>query len=181
MVASADEGGVATSVVELLTQRQRGSTQDLFGSVDLHVHFPAGAIPKDGPSAGVAVVLALTSLFLERPVRSDTAVTGEITLRGHVLPVGGIKEKVHAAHRAGIRTVLLPHMNEKHVREELSASIFQEMEIRYIKHIDEALEWAFRGDAATTGAALPRGPPRGVPGSSARAAGGRRGAPVSAL
>merc|ERR1719390_38546 len=120
--------------------------KDPFGSDDIHVHFPAGGIPKDGPSAGVATTLALASLLLGRPVRSDTAVTGEITLRGHVLPVGGIKDKVLAAHRAGLRHVLLPEANRKHVKEELSASITEDMDIRFVKHIDEALDWAFAAE-----------------------------------
>jgi ATP-dependent Lon protease len=84
-----------------------------FDKWDVHVHVPAGAIPKDGPSAGVAMFMALTSLFSGRTVRSDTAMTGEISLRGLVLPVGGIKEKVLAALRAGIETVMLPARNRK--------------------------------------------------------------------
>merc|ERR1719387_766165 len=114
-----------------------------FGSDDVHIHFPAGGIPKDGPSAGVAATLALASLLFGRPVRSDTAVTGEITLRGHVLPVGGIRDKVLAAHRAGVRHVLLPFANQRHVKDELPASLAGGIEIHYVKHIDEALNWAF--------------------------------------
>jgi ATP-dependent Lon protease len=123
--------------------QQISGEKDPFGNDDIHVHFPAGGIPKDGPSAGVAVTLALASLLLDRPVRSDTAVTGEITLRGHVLPVGGIRDKVLAAHRAGVKHVLLPFANQRHVKDELPASQSRGIEIHYVKHIDEALAWAF--------------------------------------
>src|SRR5687768_183036 len=84
-----------------------------FSDHDIHIHFPAGAIPKDGPSAGVAIATCIASVMGERPVRHDVAMTGEITLRGKVLSVGGIKEKVMAAHRANIKTVLLPEGNRK--------------------------------------------------------------------
>ena len=89
---------------------------------DVHVHFPAGAVGKDGPSAGSAIVVALVSLFTGRVVRSDTAMTGEVTLRGLILPVGGVVEKVLAAHRAGIRHVILPHRNHKDLTE-LSSTV----------------------------------------------------------
>jgi len=89
----------------------------VFESTDVHVHVPAGAIPKDGPSAGVAMFMALASLFTDRAVRHDAAMTGEISLRGLVLPVGGIKEKVLAAQRAGVHTVLLPARNERDLRD----------------------------------------------------------------
>jgi ATP-dependent Lon protease len=117
--------------------------QDPFEGEDIHVHFPAGGIPKDGPSAGVAVVLALASLLFDRPMRSDTAVTGEITLRGQVLPVGGIRDKVLAAHRAGVQHVLLPLANKRNVVEDIPAKTLQNIEVHYVKHIDEALDWAF--------------------------------------
>merc|ERR1712079_619570 len=121
-------------------QRKR---KDPFGNDDVHVHFPAGAIPKDGPSAGIASTLALASLLLSRPVRSDTAVTGEITLRGHVLPVGGIRDKVLAAHRVGLKHVILPFGNQRHAKDEIPASAMGDMELHFVKHIDEALAWAF--------------------------------------
>merc|ERR1712176_602358 len=121
----------------------RGDLTNDFFADDIHVHFPAGAIPKDGPSAGVTTTLALASLLLSRPVRSDTAVTGEITLRGHVLPVGGIRDKVLAAHRAGLRHVLLPFANQRHVEDDIPTAALGDIEIHYVKHIDEALGWAF--------------------------------------
>jgi ATP-dependent Lon protease len=105
---------------------------------DLHVHVPAGAIPKDGPSAGVAMIAALTSLLAQRCVRSDVAMTGEITLRGLVLPVGGIKEKMLAAHRAGIKRIVLPERNEKDVVD-VPEEIRQEMDIVYVKTVGDVL------------------------------------------
>ena len=108
---------------------QLGIDPDDFRRAGVHIHVPAGAVPKDGPSAGVTMATALTSLYTRLPVRSDTAMTGEITLTGLVLPVGGIKEKVLAAHRAGIRRVILPAANEKDLRE-LPDSVRREMDIR---------------------------------------------------
>ena len=105
--------------------------------------FVSGAIPKDGPSAGVATTLALASLLLDRPVRSDTAVTGEISLRGHILPVGGIRDKVLAAHRAGIRHVLVPFGNQRHVIDEIPEQAMADVDVRFVKHIDQALAWSF--------------------------------------
>jgi len=104
----------------------------------VHIHVPAGAIPKDGPSAGVTMVTALASLYGQVSVRSDTAMTGEITLTGLVLPVGGIKEKVLAARRAGFRRIILPKQNEQDL-EELPEHARQELEFILVKQIDEAL------------------------------------------
>ena len=113
-------------------------TEDFFEKNDLHVHVPQGAIPKDGPSAGVTMLVSLVSLLTDRHVRNDVAMTGEITLRGLVLPVGGIKEKVLAAKRAGIKSVILPKLNEKDL-EEVPESIKENMEFKFIERMDEAV------------------------------------------
>jgi len=118
-----------------------GIPEKFYDSSDLHVHVPAGAIPKDGPSAGVTMVVALSSLLSGRKVRSDLAMTGEITLRGKVLPVGGIKEKVLAAHRAGIRTVMLPKLNQKDV-DDLPAAVRSEETFVFVDEIGEAIRTA---------------------------------------
>jgi ATP-dependent Lon protease len=120
-----------------------GIEEDFFEKNDIHIHVPAGAIPKDGPSAGVTMLVALTSLLKNIPVRNDVAMTGEITLRGMVLPVGGIKEKVLAAMRAGIRTIILPQKNEKDL-EEIPERIRKEMTFTFIQRMDEAIEKALR-------------------------------------
>jgi ATP-dependent Lon protease len=115
-----------------------GIDSSLFRDVDLHIHVPAGAIPKDGPSAGCAMVTALVSLFTDKTVQSDLAMTGEISLRGLVLPVGGIKEKVLGAHRAGIRKVILPARNKKDYAE-IPENARDDMEFRFVERIDEVL------------------------------------------
>jgi ATP-dependent Lon protease len=110
-----------------------------FQEHDIHVHVPAGAIPKDGPSAGVAMTVALASMATSRPVNADVAMTGEVTLTGQVLPVGGIKEKVLAAHRAGIRKVLLPSRNEADVSE-IKEELIRDVEFVYLEHVSQALD-----------------------------------------
>ena len=120
-----------------------GIDEDFFAKNDIHIHVPAGAIPKDGPSAGVTMFIALTSLLTNKPVRSDIAMTGEITLRGLVLPVGGIKEKVLAGMRAGIRTIILPQKNEKDL-EEIPEHIRKEMNFKFIHRMDEAIALALK-------------------------------------
>ena len=115
--------------------------EEIFATSDLHLHVPAGAIPKDGPSAGVTMLTALTSLLLKKPVRNDVAMTGEITLRGAVLPVGGIKEKLLAAKRAGIRTLVLPDKNRKDV-EEVSEGARAGMEFLYVDNMRAVLKYA---------------------------------------
>lgn len=117
---------------------------NLMESRDIHIHFPAGAVPKDGPSAGVTLVTALVSLFLQRSVRADTAMTGEMTLRGLVLPVGGVKDKILAAHRCGIKRVILPERNVKDLME-VPAAILANMEILLAKRMEDVLHEAFEG------------------------------------
>jgi len=117
--------------------------EDFFFKNDIHIHVPAGAIPKDGPSAGITMFIALVSLLTDKPVRNDIAMTGEITLRGLVLPVGGIKEKVLAGMRAGIRTIILPKKNEKDL-EEIPEHIRKEMNFQFIQRMDEAIPLALR-------------------------------------
>ncbi len=115
-----------------------GVQPDIFAQMDVHVHVPAGATPKDGPSAGVAMVMAIASLFTGRPVRGDVGMTGEVTLRGRVLPIGGVKMKVLAAHRAGLTTVILPKRNERDL-EELPEEVRTRMRFVLVDRIDEAL------------------------------------------
>src|ERR1700692_4102546 len=109
-----------------------------FERTDIHIHVPAGAAPKDGPSAGVAMFMALVSLMTDRTIRSDTAMTGEISLRGLVLPVGGIKEKIIAAHRAGIKRVMLPARNRKDF-EDIPEEARRELEFVWLERVDDAV------------------------------------------
>jgi ATP-dependent Lon protease len=122
--------------------RQLGIEESFFERVDLHLHVPEGAIPKDGPSAGVTLVTALVSLLTGRPVRSRVAMTGEVTLSGRVLPVGGIKEKVLAAHRMGIKEVLLPKRNAKAVKEDIPENVRADLKIHLVSAVEEVLELA---------------------------------------
>jgi ATP-dependent Lon protease len=145
--------------------RQLSIDPRAFEGKTVHLHVPAGATPKDGPSAGVTMVTALASLASGRPVKSDVAMTGEITLRGKVLPVGGIKEKVLAAHRAGIRCVLLPRHNERDL-DDVPAELRKEMEYTFADTAAQVLERALtsasvrraaqRNGAASRGASRPR-------------------------
>jgi ATP-dependent Lon protease len=126
-----------------------------FEKSDIHVHVPAGAIPKDGPSAGVAMFMALTSLMTDRTIRSDTAMTGEISLRGLVLPVGGIKEKVVAAHSAGIKRVMLPARNRRDY-DDIPEAARREMEFVWLERVEEAVEAALEPRKTEVAASVPR-------------------------
>jgi ATP-dependent Lon protease len=129
-----------------------GIDPDFFRKQDIHIHVPSGAVPKDGPSAGVAMASALVSLLSGRPLRPRVAMTGEISLSGVVLPVGGIKEKVLGAKRAGIREVILPAENEPNVKEDLQPELLEGMQIHFVHTVDEALDLAL-----TKGAPLAAG------------------------
>jgi ATP-dependent Lon protease len=123
-----------------------GIDPELFKKNDVHVHIPAGAIPKDGPSAGVTLFTALVSLLTGRRISKDVAMTGEISLRGLVLPVGGIKEKVLAAKRAGITCILLPDLNRRDL-EDIPEGARQGIRFEFLKTVDEALRLALEIDA----------------------------------
>ena len=126
---------------------QLGIAETFFAEHDIHIHVPAGAIPKDGPSAGVTMATALVSLLTARPVRPLTAMTGEITLSGNVLPIGGVKEKVLAAKRAGVRDVILPAENKMNVEEDLTPEQLENLSVHYVKTIGEVLDLALPSTA----------------------------------
>jgi ATP-dependent Lon protease len=126
-----------------------GLAKDFYQTVDIHIHVPEGAIPKDGPSAGITMATALVSALTKLPVRHDLAMTGEVTLRGRVLPIGGLKEKVLAAHRGGIKTVLIPGENEKDILE-IPANILRTVELVLVDHIDQVLKRALLLDDPDT-------------------------------
>jgi ATP-dependent Lon protease len=113
----------------------------IFDHYDLHIHVPAGAIPKDGPSAGITMLTALTSLFTQRKVKAKLAMTGEITLRGKVLPVGGVKEKILAAKRAGIKDIVLSLRNKKDI-DEIDDRYLKLLQIHYVENVDDVLNIA---------------------------------------
>jgi ATP-dependent Lon protease len=112
---------------------------DVFNKYDIQIHFPEGAVPKDGPSAGVTITTSLISALTNTPVRSDIAMTGEITLRGNILPIGGLKEKSIAAHRSGVKTIFIPKDNEKDL-DEIPASVRKDLEIILVDNISKIID-----------------------------------------
>jgi ATP-dependent Lon protease len=148
-----------------------GIPEAAFTEYDLHVHVPEGAIPKDGPSAGITIATALVSVLSERPVRRDVAMTGEITLRGRVLPIGGVKEKVLAARRAGARDVVLPKANEKELGE-LPKGVAEELRFHAVEGMEDVLPLVLGPPPADR----PAGPPGGTPAADAAGDGDDTGA-----
>jgi ATP-dependent Lon protease len=141
--------------------QQLGLTHDFYRNIDIHIHVPEGAIPKDGPSAGITMATAIASALSHIPVRRDVAMTGEITLRGKVLPIGGLKEKLLAAHRAGIMEVILPHENEKDMAD-VPENLRSAMKLHFVENMDQVLHIALEGslpEAAEETAALSPPPP----------------------
>jgi len=134
-----------------------GIPADGLADTDIHVHVPAGAIPKDGPSAGVTMATALVSALSRRPARHDLAMTGEITLRGRVLPIGGVKEKVLGAVRAGIRTIVLPKENEADL-DDLPEDVRRSLEVHPVEDLGEVLSLALRGARFEAGQLVFEGP-----------------------
>ncbi len=154
-----------------------GVPADYWAKHDIHLHIPAGAQPKDGPSAGVAMACALASLATLRPVRSDVGMTGEITLRGQVLPVGGVKEKALAAHRAGLKTVILPRRNERDL-EDIPEEVRQEVRFVFVDTVGEVLEAALEPKAVRRPAGRRTGPARAASDGRQRRKTSRRAVPV---
>ncbi len=135
-----ESANLALSFVRARAERL-GLKEDFLEKIDLHVHVPEGAIPKDGPSAGITMATALISVLTGIPVRSDLAMTGELTLRGMVLPIGGLKEKLLAAHRMGCKAVLIPSENARHL-EEVPAEVREQLSIHLVNHMDEVIQLA---------------------------------------
>ena len=134
---------LARSIVRVCA-KDRGIPTEFFDRHDLHIHVPEGAVPKDGPSAGVALTCALLSAVTGIPARGDVAMTGEVTLHGMVLPIGGVREKLLAAYRMGITRILLPRENEKDLQE-IEQDIVNQMDITLIDHVQEAIKIVLDG------------------------------------
>jgi ATP-dependent Lon protease len=130
-----------------------GLPKNFYEKIDIHVHVPEGAIPKDGPSAGIAMATSIASALMKKKVRADLAMTGEITLRGRVLPIGGLKEKILAAHRGNIKMVIIPKDNEKDLVE-VPQNVQNALKIVFVEHIDEVLDIAFLKDDENFGATV---------------------------
>jgi ATP-dependent Lon protease len=138
--------------------REIGAPEDFYEKHDIHIHVPAGAVPKDGPSAGVTMTTALASLFSGRLVKRRLAMTGEVTLSGKVLPIGGVKEKVLAARRAGVSTVILPERNRKDYVEDIPEEVKKELNVVFVRDVREVLDAALEGSADGANASAAENP-----------------------
>jgi ATP-dependent Lon protease len=147
--------------------RSLGLREEVFGLHDVHVHVPEGAIPKDGPSAGITMATAIVSAFTGRAVRASLAMTGEITLSGRVLPIGGLKEKILAARRAGIDTILCPKLNKKEL-DEVPAHLKRGLTTHLVEHVDEVLSLALLPPPDTKAQPGQKAGPRPFPGRPRR-------------
>jgi ATP-dependent Lon protease len=127
-----------------------GIDRDIFNKVNIHLHFPEGAVPKDGPSAGITILSSLASLFTQRKLKPFLGMTGEITLRGKVMPVGGIKEKILAAKRAGLKEIIMCERNQKDV-EQINPAYIKNMKFHYVKTMDEVVEIALQKSKVKNG------------------------------
>jgi len=134
-----------------------GLPDNYYKETDVHVHVPEGAIPKDGPSAGIAMATSIASAYMKKKVRGDLAMTGEITLRGRILPIGGVKEKLLAAHRGNMKIVIIPKENEKDLSE-VPANVLKAMKIVFVEHMDDVLAAAFAEEDDRTGKAAAAAP-----------------------
>jgi ATP-dependent Lon protease len=137
-----------------------GLERNFHHKVDIHIHVPEGATPKDGPSAGIAIATAIVSALIKKPVKNDVAMTGEITLRGRVLPIGGLKEKILAAHRGKVKTVIIPQDNEKDLKD-IRDNILKDVKIKLVDHMDDVLEAAIESDESVLQAVVI--PPSSLP------------------
>jgi len=149
-------GDVMKESAQIALSYLRAHRPDLDGALDraVHLHVPAGAVPKDGPSAGVTMVTALASLASGRPVRSDVGMTGEVTLNGRVLPIGGVKQKLLAAQRAGLKTVFVPARNEPDL-DDVPAEVLRELDVRPVGDVAEILDYALEPDEVVSGLRRP--------------------------
>jgi ATP-dependent Lon protease len=143
--------------------KELGLERAAFDKTDIHIHIPEGAIPKDGPSAGITMATALISAFTQRPVRREVGLTGEITLRGRVLPIGGLREKVLAAHRAGLKTIIVPRKNQKDMVD-VPKKVQRDLKFHFVDVMDDVIRIALRPTAKRRAATRHRAPrPRPAP------------------
>jgi ATP-dependent Lon protease len=121
--------------------KELGLAEKFYQKIDVHVHVPEGAVPKDGPSAGIPITTAIISALTKNPIKRTVGATGEVTLRGKVLEIGGVKEKLIAAHRAGLKTIILPKENKKDL-EDVPKQVLKDLTFKFVSHMDEALPYA---------------------------------------